>query len=388
MRKIPAAAAWLLVVAFTLGCGLRTLFGPTATPKPPFIPLPAELTPTPMQVPGGLPAGQVDPFSLPLVGVENAGGLKKVGGASGIEVSAIPRHSQIGWSRDGQFGAALAWDGGAPEILSIMHLANPGQVTRIDIDTAADWVDLSASGTRVVTFLTCPEGHCLGIFDPSSGALAAIYPLSVQMPFGLAVSPDGTKAAVGDLRYAGPEGTDSGSALIQLVDLDTGIPLGLLGEALFSDLGFAPDGSHLAAAGPAGITLWDVNTAGASFLTNPDTFPTFLAFSPDGSFLATDGAEGRAFLWSPEYGELDEVLTDYSGHVTGLSFSADGSVLAVGTSAGEVRLVNQQDSAFLGNLPPSVGVLDLSFTSSGRLLATLSSEGTGLAGLGVWGAKP
>jgi WD40 repeat protein len=324
-----------------------------------------------------------------VIRAENGGSLKRVGGTTGLEFSAAPRPPQTAFSRDGEYGASIAWDGAAPEVLSLLHLVEPIYVQRVEIDTPADWVDLVASGTQAVSLVRCPQGNCLASYDPTSGNLAATYPAPVQTPFGLAISPDGTRVAVGDLRFAGPEGSGSGSALLYLLDHGAGTPIGIVGEALFSDLAFAPGGSRLAAAGPDGVTIWDLSTGTALFLSQPDVSPSFLAFSPDEAYLATDGAEGEAFIWSLASGELEEILGGFPGNVSGLSWSSDGSVIAVGTTRGEARLVSPFDGSNVGSVPTSSGsILDLAFVHGGRVLATVTSEGTGVGAIGLWGVKP
>jgi WD40 repeat protein len=61
-----------------------------------------------------------------------------------------------------------------------------------------------------------------------------------------------------------------------------------------------------------------------------------LGFAPDGSLLAAGGREGRVRVWEVGSGHERAVLDWNSGKVNDLAFSPDGSTAAAGCSRGVV----------------------------------------------------
>ncbi|HKJ56889.1 MAG TPA: BTAD domain-containing putative transcriptional regulator [Nitriliruptoraceae bacterium] len=94
---------------------------------------------------------------------------------------------------------------------------------------------------------------------------------------------------------------------------------------------WSPDGSMFVTEGPEETGLVDIRdaTTGASVraFTGHDVDINDVVFSPDGALVATAGDDGAAKVWDVASGE-EVAVFDHDGAVVGLSFNADGRLLA------------------------------------------------------------
>jgi len=104
-----------------------------------------------------------------------------------------------------------------------------------------------------------------------------------------------------------------------------------------------------------------------------------LAFHPNGATLAS-GHWDDVTLWNAATGERTALLRGFARYVTGIGFSADGTLLAAGTDAGGLQVWNVAERRRLVSI--SIGGGQASepvFSPDGRLVAV------GVYGLGtVW----
>ncbi len=106
-------------------------------------------------------------------------------------------------------------------------------------------------------------------------------------------------------------------------------------------------------------------------------------FSPKGRELATSYSDGRIVLWRLGPRGLERVQLAATGPdaVTSLAFSPDGSALAVGDSAGGIRLWDSATAALLGRITRQQQNIDsMGFLTDGRTLIALSSASSDAAG--------
>jgi WD40 repeat protein len=107
-----------------------------------------------------------------------------------------------------------------------------------------------------------------------------------------------------------------------------------------NDMVFSPDGSMVAVATNAGVTLWDMasrHQIGSAI--NEGVGPAqMLAFSPDRMVLAVAGQDGTIRLWDvASHEQIGAPLVVNQNAVEGIAFSPDGTLLAA-TNAFGTRL--------------------------------------------------
>ena len=157
----------------------------------------------------------------------------------------------------------------------------------------------------------------------------------------LAFSPDGTKlASMGILNTpTEPLGTTS---LIRLIDVTTGRELTNLtysNENVTPHLTFSPDGKTVVFSAHSHtygkIRLWNTETEKTHEIHIADR-PVWIdaaAFSPDGNKLVAGTKDGKVQMWDAETGvhltTFFETQPPNSGALVNVTFSSDGSILAV-----------------------------------------------------------
>ena len=191
-------------------------------------------------------------------------------------------------------------------------------------------------------------------------------------------------AADADLLVGQPEHLHT----LQIWDLHTGVMLpDLCGEDCrnmgprVSLLKWSPNGSKIVVGMQGGrnpdvdgkISVWDVPSRSPELVLDPGqpqakvlakraTLPTFItmtpstpdvpafvharallavATSPSANLLVTSGDDGLLKIWDPGQGTLQRQLV-LSAPANALAFSADGAILAVGTTQGDIRLWETQ----------------------------------------------
>jgi WD40 repeat protein len=222
--------------------------------------------------------------------------------------------------------------------------------------------DLGLEGQRVYNVAFSPDSALLAVgSDIGSDGRVSLWKMADRklawdvLPHTgwgptVAFSPDGTTIATGDRgdRQLFVNGT------LRLWDVKSRELLGKLtpvdGQA--GGLVFNKDGSLLASGVGSSVQLWDVRRREP--IGNPfphETRVLRIALSPDDTLLASSGRISGEYvrLWTMSSGEPIGEPLPLSGGTSGVSFSSEGKLLAVGRHDGNVNIYDLDPQSWLGS---------------------------------------
>jgi WD40 repeat protein len=222
------------------------------------------------------------------------------------------------------------------------------------------------------------------VWDAASGAPLARLALpgggasAGSQVHGVAYSPDGRSLA----RLTGGR--------LDLLDAASGRTLATPSTLPGTAVAFSPDGAWLAANSRGRPRLWDARTLEERAWPAHEGGPVIaLAFSADGSLLATGSTHGSVCLWEPSTGALlarcdrDRGTTFYPG-ANGLAFAPDGARLVVGWGDSSITLHDVPSLAERGLLEGHTAeVFAVAFSPDGTRVASGGRDGA----LRVWDAE-
>ncbi|CEL56820.1 Vegetative incompatibility protein HET-E-1 OS=Podospora anserina GN=HET-E1 PE=4 SV=1 [Rhizoctonia solani AG-1 IB] len=210
------------------------------------------------------------------------------------------------------------------------------------------------------------------LMDRREAAPLAIWNTSSEIQ-SLAMSPDGTRVAIGCL-----------DTTISILSAYNGtVNVGPLQghTSSVNAVTFSPDGARLASASLGGVRVW--NAYNGTQLAGPFKghmrFINSVSFSPDGTRIVSCAHDSTIRIWNAADGKpLIGPLTHHSDLVLRVSFSPSGTLIASGSADRTIRLWKASDGTPAA--PPLEGhngwVDSLTFTPDGAHLVSGSGDKT------------
>nr|WP_225937251.1 WD40 repeat domain-containing protein [Myxococcus sp. RHSTA-1-4] len=238
---------------------------------------------------------------------------------------------------------ALAWDGGGTRLASggvdgqaCVWRVEDGTLVRAPIQLATGQeplpievrgVALSPDGRRLATLSgfnpASSTTSTVRVWDVDSGGEVFRFPERNRAVRALTWTPDG--------RYVVAVGSDS---RWELWDSQTGelriVESGVDAQPLTAAL--SPDGTRLAIGHRPGLSVHELLTGKVLEETRGGLDPYTLTWSPDGRLIAGGGVGGLVFTWAVNAGLALAVVGFHDGDVNAVSWRADGQSLTTGGS--------------------------------------------------------
>ena len=153
-----------------------------------------------------------------------------------------------------------------------------------------------------------------------------------------------------------------------------------LGKGSITQIAYSPNGMHVAAAGSAGIWIYDVTIHQEVALLTGNTGPVSgVVFSPDGSTIVSGYDSGDILVWDVKTGERKQTLTTEQEWVRSVAFSPDGKIIASGGACVEgmclgITLLDAQTGKRLKSFGGLYTTLSLCFSPDGKVLASSGDD--------------
>ena len=366
-----------LLVGACLGSSVATTAElPTATPT--AIPPTSTYTPQPTST-----ATPIPPSPTPQPPVISAG---TVGGLSIFSTFGQGETSRsIAFSPD---GTMLASVGGNTADFAIRLWAIPGGQPQAVLSGHQQivWgIAFSPDGTMLAS---ASKDHTARIWDWRNGSTQHVLPFADEV-ISVRFSPDSQTLAVG-----GVDGWPDAAIWTYAAGSWQSL-LKMPAEWNIPDIEYSPNGQRIVGGGTSRLVrIWRASDGAELKILHHAGKVTSLAISPDGSTVATglcvESTEsyqcmrGGVWLWDLQSGILIEQLEDFPEFVEGVAYSLDGSVLLAGSRNGTLRAYATSDYGTLLQAYAPGGILDLTISPDGRLLATGRTNGQ----VDLWRVSP
>ena len=149
-----------------------------------------------------------------------------------------------------------------------------------------------------------------------------------------------------------------------------------LGKGNIKQIAYSPNGMHVAAAGSAGIWIYDVTIHQEVALLTENTGPiSSVAFSPDGDTIVSGYNDGSVLVWDVKTGKRKQNLIAEQDWVSSVAFSPDGKIIASGGACVEgmcsgITLLDTQTGERLKSFGGLYTTLSVCFSPDGKMLAS------------------
>ena len=152
-----------------------------------------------------------------------------------------------------------------------------------------------------------------------------------------------------------------------------------IGNGICNHIAYSPDGKQLALATSIGIWLYDTDTyEPLSLLTGHTDSVRSVEYSADGKILASGSSDGTIRLWDPQATKNIAVLTGHQNAVTDIAISGDSRKLAsIGADEKFVRLWNINTQRHITDLKGKFNAIhSLAFSPNSDIIAAGDFDGT------------
>jgi WD40 repeat protein len=270
------------------------------------------------------------------------------------------------------------------------------------------------------TIACADSGKAIYLFDARSGDSIAVLPCHGKIIAALAFSPDGHTIAAAEgsadagvpvakpneysiLLWQLPSGTElqelghepmqfdaidfhpSGKSIVStsingrlvLWDVETRKEVNFIHTQKFaaSRAAFSPDGKLIAASNDSTVTIIETNSFKTLYELKPHSYPLKqIAFNSRLNYFATASGESVR-LWSNLCGKDYQVINENS-LATSVAFNASGTLLALGSANGAVKLYDLDSGKTVTLGTHSHNVTCLAFNSAGTVLASAGGDNT------------
>jgi WD40 repeat protein len=148
----------------------------------------------------------------------------------------------------------------------------------------------------------------------------------------------------------------------------------------------SPDGTHVATGDMRGrARIWNVRTRSSVDLNGHSGAIESVAFSPNGRLLVTASDDETAAIWDAGTGRQLAELRGHNGIVHSAAFAADGKTIVTGGEDGTIRIWSTTADPVLVDLPRQnrQRLHDVAFDQSGERVVTASEDRTAR----IWGLQ-
>lgn len=216
------------------------------------------------------------------------------------------------------------------------------------------------------------EDYLVKIWDAKAGELVRTLEGHFRRVSSLDWSPDGRQLV------------SAGDFTTVVWEVETGLLVTFLSNAIMTTVAWSPDGQFVAAGDALDrkVRIWETDTWGlVRELTGHSSRLTTVGWSPDSNVLVTgaDWPDGHVRIWRARTWELIRVLEHSRGGIRGVAWSRDGNFLV---TAGAMVNIWDSDGALVRTLGQESGVASIAWSPDGQKLA-----GAGPRSLYLWELK-